>query len=241
VAVRFALLLLPVALLPALEVGGTFRLGNMAFAYDREEADTTFAGRELQWGLSLFVRQALTEQFTFSSAFQRDQILRNVAYNTVTFRQSFLRIGVGPFFGVFNSRSAVLKPGISTSVQIEFPGVAYLLFRSDSSIGGRLVEVGDYTPYKVLLSFAYQHLTRSFIHADVDAPVRHALNSIVLGTTLDLYVTPFLTTTVELESSVYTFGGEALLGISNPGPAGYLFRAYAGVTLNTDHIPAQQQ
>ena len=204
---------------------------------------------------------------------------------------SFLRIGVGPFFGLFNSTSSILKPGLSTSVQLEFPGIAYMLFRSDSSIGGRLVEVGDYTqersdiavgvyvqnvimsavlksrrfsqktaadaeildalsvyafetdifrknaPYKVLLSFGYHQLTRSYIHP---TETLHALNSIVLGTNVDIFLTPYLTTSLNLESSVYSFGSDELLGISNPGPGGYLFRAYVGVTFDTDHLPSRE-
>lgn len=272
---------LPVA---ALEISGTFRLGNNSFAQDRAETDVTFPGTLDQWGLDLSVKQAITDDFTFSSSLQRELILRNTVYNTLTYRQGFLRIGVGPFFGLFNSPTSILKPGISTSVQLEFAGIAYVLFRSDSSIGGRLVEVGDYTqersdvsaglyvknvivsgvlqtrkfsqktaaevetvdtlsvyalqtdifrknaPYKVLLSFGYHQVARSYIHPT--ETVRHILNSIVLGTRLDLYLTPFVSTTLDLESSMYTFGNGELLGISNPGPGGYLFRLYAGATFD---------
>jgi len=279
--------------LSSLEVTGTFRLGNMAMAETRPETDLTFPGNQYQWGFDLAVRQAITEDFTFASSLERDLVLRNTVYNTLTYRQSFLSIGVGPFFGVFNSRTAILKPGITTSVQLEFPGVAYVLLRSDSTIGGRLVEIGDYTqerseisaglylrnvimsgvlrtrkysqksaadvetvdslsiyafetdifrknaPYKVLLSFGYHQLVRSFIHPT--ETVRHTLNSIVLGTKVDVQLTPFLTSTIDLESSMYTFGSDSLLGISNPGPGGYLFRVYAGVTFDTDRIPARQQ
>jgi hypothetical protein len=277
-----------------LEIGGSFRLGTLGFALDRAQTDATFSGDKLQWGASLSVQQPLSDDFSFASAFERDLILRNTVYNTLTFRQSFLRIGVGPFFGVFNSTVSILKPGLTTSVQVEFPGVAYLYFRSDSTIGGRLVEVGDYTqersdvaagiyvgsvilsanlrsrrfsqktsaavetvdgltayaletdifrknaPYKILLSFGYHQLTRTFVDAALAEPVRHALNSIVLGTNVDMYITGFLTTSLNLESSIYTFGGGSLLGISNPGPGGYLFRVSVGFSLNTDRIPVSQ-
>jgi hypothetical protein len=287
-AVLAVLLAAPVLQVAALEISGTFRLGNMSFAQTRPETDVAFAGDQYQWGLDLSVKQAITDDFTFSSSLRRELILRNTVYNTLTYRQSFLRIGVGPFFGLFNSTTSVLKPGITTSVQLEFPGVAYVMFRSDSSIGGRLVEVGDYTqersdisaglyvkniimsglletrrfsqktaadvetidtlsiyafqtdmfrknaPYKILVTFGYHQLGRTFVHPT--ETVQHTLNSIVLGTKVDLFLTPFLTTSLDLESSIYTFGNGELLGISNPGPGGYLFRAYIGVTFDTDRL-----
>lgn len=278
--------------LSALEITGSFRLGTLGFDAGREESETTFAGDVLQWGAQIGVRQSLSDELSFSSNFDRDLILRNTIYNTLTFRQSFLRLGVGPFFGVLNSTTAILKPGITTLVQVEFPGLAYLLFRSDSTIGGRLVEVLDYTqersdiaaglyignvimsanlrsrrfsqktaaevetvdaltvyaletdifrknaPYKALISFGYHNLTRSFIHPD--ETIKHTLNSIVLGTSVDIFLTAFLTTSLSLESSIYTFGGGELLGVSNPGPGGYLFRTYVGVTFDTDRLPARE-
>jgi hypothetical protein len=283
-----AALLLGASALPvaALEVSGSFQLGNNAFALDRAETNVTFPGDLYQWGADVSVKQAITDDFTFTSSVQRELILRNTVYNTLTYRQGFLRIGVGPFFGLFNSSTAILKPGITTSVQLELAGLAFVSFRSDSSIGGRLVEIGDYTqersdisaglyvknviisgllqtrkfsqktatdvetvdtlsvyafqtdiyrkntPYKLLLTFGYHQLARSYVHPT--ETVQHVLNSIVLGTRLDLYLTPFLSTTLDLESSMYTFGNGELLGISNPGPGGYLFRAYAGVTFDLD-------
>jgi hypothetical protein len=286
------MLLVPLAPLAALEVSVDYRMGSMAFLTNRLETDVTFPGTQFGWGFDVGVTQALAEGFTFASSVERDLVLRNTVYNTLTYQQSFLRIGVGPFFGLFNSTAAVLKPGISTAVQVEFPGVAFVSFRSDSTIGGRLVEVGDYTqersdisagfyvrnvimsgvlqtrtfsqktaadvetvdslsiyafqtdifrknaPYKVLLSFGYHQLARSFIHPT--ETIRQTLNSIVIGTNVDLFLTPYLTALVNLESSVYTFGGDALLGISNPGPGGYLFRASVGVKLNTDRLPAKE-
>jgi hypothetical protein len=277
----------------ALEISGTFRLGNMSFAEDRAEDDVDFAGDQYQWGAELAVTQAISEDLTFSSSIRRELVLRNTVYNMLTYRQSFVRVGVGPFFGLFNSTASILKPGISTSVQLDFPGVAYVLFRSDSSIGGRLVEIGDYTqersdisagfyarnvivsavletrrfsqktgadaetvdtlsiyalqtdifrknaPYKVLLSFGYHQLGRAFVHPD--ETLRHIINSVVVGTDVDMYLTPYLTVSLNLESSVYSFGSGELFGISNPGPGGYLFRAYAGASLNTEKIPSRDR
>lgn len=286
------LLAAPIPRAAALEISGSFRLGNMSFADDRAEADTEFAGDLLQWGGELSVTQAISEDLVFCSSVRRELVLRNSVYNMLTYRQGFVRIGVGPFFGLFNAAAAILKPGISTSVQLDFPGVAYVMFRSDSSIGGRLVELGDYTqersdisagfyarnvivsgvletrrfsqktaadtetvdtlsiyaletdifrknsPYKILLSFGYHQLGRAFVHAD--ETVRHQLNSIVVGTFVDMFVTPYLTVSANLESSVYSFGSGALFGVSNPGPGGYLFRAYLGLGFDTEKLPGRE-
>ena len=275
-----------------LRIGGRFDLSTLSFKHDRVQTTTAFPGNQVMWGISASVQQDLSDTFSFSSGFHRDLILRNISYNIIEFTQSFLRIGVGPIFGFFNDTASILKAGISTAVQLEFPGIAYLTFRADSSIGGRLVEIGDYTqersdiaaavyvknaiisaeirsrkysqktaadletvdgitsysfvtdiyrknvPYRVGLTFGYQNITRSYISSA--ATVRHVLNSIVLGTKVELAVTQFLTTSIDLESSIYTFGSEALLGVSNPGPGGYLFRVYAGFTFDTERLPAKE-
>ncbi len=272
----------------SLDVGINFRIGNLAFRNDRTANDTTFNGTNYFYGLSLFTTASISDNFSFESGFFNDAILKNISYTIFNYRQKFITIGVGPFFGFFNSTSTILKSGISTSILLELPGIVFLRFRSDSTIGGRLIEIGDYIqernnisagyyvknaicslnlsskkyiqkasstietvdslteysfktevfqknmPYTIDIAFAYQTLKKEFITSTTTT--KHTLNSIILKTKLKFFIEEYLTLYTDLESSIYTFGEDALLGISNPGPGGYLFRLNTGVTLNLDKI-----
>ncbi len=278
-------LLLNLSEIKALEVGASFRLENLAFDKDREATQSSFSGTDLFWGVSVFGNHKLSENLSFEGGFYNDTILRNISYTLFNYNIAFLSLGVGPFFGFFNSPGTILKSGLSTSVRIELPGIIYFQLRADNSIGGRLIEDGDYIqerndisagfyvhnaicslnintkkftqkksgtevidslndysfktdifqknlPFKLHLSFSYQRLTKKYI----DSSDPHTLNSIILGTAIDLDVTDYLTVLLNLESSIYTFGQDELLGISNPGPGGYLFRFYTGCIINFDKL-----
>ena len=90
-------------------------------------------------------------------------------------------------------------------------------------------------PYKIVVTFALQGISKSY---DGKEEIKiHTLNSLVLGTRVDLDVTDFLTVIIDLDSSIYSYGQDELLGVSNPGPlGGYLFRALAGVRIDMDRI-----
>ena len=275
----------------SLELGTNFHIGNLAFDRARVSTDTTFTGLSFPWGVDAFVDHSVNEQIGIHAGFYMDSILRNTVYTLFTFKESFLELSVGPFFGLFNSRTTLLKSGISTAIKLEFPGIIFVRFRTDSSIGGRLVEAGDYlqerndlgvgfyvpqaicsvglltkkytvkvaagetvdnlyiysfttdifqknTPYKVIVNFALHQLSKTFI--ETAQTTKHALNSLVAGFTIDIFLADFMTLSVSLDSSIYTFGTNALLGITNPGPGGYLFQASAGVKINIDSIIARQ-
>jgi hypothetical protein len=128
----------------ALDLGLTAWAGNLGFRTDRASTDTTFPGADYFWGLSLYGSQQITDKIGFETGFYSDQVLRNTSYTLFTYSEKILSIGVGPFFGFFNDPVTLLKSGISTAVKLELPGIAFVSFRSDSSIGGELVQVGDY-------------------------------------------------------------------------------------------------
>jgi hypothetical protein len=88
-------------------------------------------------------------------------------------------------------------------------------------------------PYKIILSFGLQTRSKQFVDS---TPTTHSLYSLVIGTRADIGITDSITLILDLDSSIYTFGQDALLGISNPGPGGYLFRAVAGVSLDMSKL-----
>jgi hypothetical protein len=129
--------------LGALEIGTTFYLGNLAFS-DERAAGATDLPAIFPWGGSVVAYQQIDSQIAVNIGFYSDPTLNYVSYTLLDYRLPYFSISVGPFFGFFNSRNTLLKPGISTAVRADIPGLAFVSFRADSSIGGRLVEPGDY-------------------------------------------------------------------------------------------------
>jgi hypothetical protein len=91
-------------------------------------------------------------------------------------------------------------------------------------------------PFRLVFTFSYQSLGKAF-YDGTSNPV-HTLNSIVLGTEADINLSGFLALVLNLDSSIYSFGQDELLGISNPGPGGFLFRASAGFRLDLSKLKA---
>ena len=137
-ALSLLFLLLFGGLITGLEVGTFFTIGNLSLSEEGAPA----AG--YPWGLTLTGSQALAESFAVQAGYSLDPTLKNLVYTIFSYKQDSFSLGVGPFFGIFNSASTIMKSGISTSVQLEWPGTAFLSFRADSSIGGRMVQTGDY-------------------------------------------------------------------------------------------------
>lgn len=129
--------------LQAFEVSTEFQIGNLGFSSDRSSTATD-SPAHFPWGLSVYGNEEITGDLGVDVGFYFDQTLKYISYTNLRFTQQFFTLGVGPFFGLFNSDTTLLKPGISTSVRLDFPGLVFVEFRADSSIGGRLVQAGDY-------------------------------------------------------------------------------------------------
>jgi hypothetical protein len=88
-----------------------------------------------------------------------------------------------------------------------------------------------YVPYRLALGLAYQRVLKEF-SAD-PSPVRHRLNSIILGTDLIVPVRGMMNVSVGLQSSIFTFGvaDETFLTIPSTGFESYLFDVRLGVEM----------
>ncbi len=272
----------------ALEISVDFQIGNIGFA-DNRTSDAANYPVLYPWGISLSGNQPVSESMGIQAGFNMDPILNNIGYTILTFTQANFSLGVGPFFGLFNSPGSIIAPGLSTLFRLDFPGLLFVELRSDSSIGARLVREGDYlqersgitfgvyvlnaivtanllaksythitaenevidslveysfktdiyqknVPYKVLLSFAYQTRTKSYTGFITRNTILHQINSIVLGTRIDIKVTKYLSFVADLESSVYSFGSAAdsILVFPSSGISAYLFNVTGGITLHID-------
>jgi len=136
--IALILFVLPLAALSGLELETFFSIGNIALE------DTGSPSTEYPWGITVGGTQQLSESMSIQAGYTFDPILKNVVHTNFVYKEQFFTIGVGPFFGLFNSASTLMQSGISTSVAIEWPGIFFVSFRADNTIGGRLVQTGDY-------------------------------------------------------------------------------------------------
>ncbi len=81
-------------------------------------------------------------------------------------------------------------------------------------------------PYHVTLDFAFQSRSLAFV---AGSTTTHAYGAIVLGTDIRAQVTESLSVHLDLESSIYTFGTEFLVGTVNT--ESFLFRARLGASV----------
>ncbi|MCK4514882.1 MAG: hypothetical protein KAU31_06465 [Spirochaetaceae bacterium] len=84
-------------------------------------------------------------------------------------------------------------------------------------------------PYQIALNFAYQDAGRQFVDATT---VNHAYGSVVIGARVTLSLFDAFTLVADLDSSIYTFGRDFLLGeVSSDS---FLFRLSTGLEINLD-------
>ena len=283
---RTLLLIVTVVSLNAVDVGARFQLSNIDFASDRDKTDTTVEGVDYLYGLSVFGSADAGEDMIIEGGLIYDPVLRYSAFALINFRRDFFQIKAGPFFGVLNDWNTILKPGISTAVRVDLPGLIFTRLEADSSIGGRLVRTGDYLqersligvgfyvpnaicelsvltksfteksstgemvnelaaytfstdiyqknrPYKVELRFAYQTRTLTFIEA---VESEHVLNSLVIGTRLELQASKRLDLFFDLESNVYSFGevDSTFIDFADSGIGIYLFSLSTGFSFSLE-------
>ena len=138
-------ILITAVLLPAIaaETGGTFTMGNNNLPSE-PMTTTAFAGDQYLWGMSLFWKREANDVSGIEVGFDRDSILNNIGYTNFYYNDDLFNISVGPFFGVFNTTETLIKSGLTTSIRVNIPGIAFAQFNTQSTIGGRLVSAGDY-------------------------------------------------------------------------------------------------
>lgn len=87
-------------------------------------------------------------------------------------------------------------------------------------------------PYRVLVDLGYQDWTRTYPGTAVDG-----LGALVLGAQLSADVSPALTLVFGLDSGVYMFGTDALLGYG-PAATSFMFSATAGCVIHLGAMPS---
>lgn len=141
-----SLLFLITFLIPAtgMEISTLFHISNISFNKTDTAPVSNFSGTYYPWGISVFGSDEISDELSLRAGVFYDPILRKTTYTLFEYQHNFFKLGVGPFFGLFNTAETIMKSGISTSVRVELPGIMFASLKADSSIGSRFVKVGDY-------------------------------------------------------------------------------------------------
>ena len=141
-----SLLFLITFLIPAtgMEISTLFHISNISFNKTDTAPVSNFSGTYYPWGISVFGSDEISDEMSLRAGVFYDPILRKTTYTLFEYQHNFFKLGVGPFFGLFNTAETIMKSGISTSVRVELPGIMFASLKADSSIGSRFVKVGDY-------------------------------------------------------------------------------------------------
>ncbi len=127
----------------ASETGASFTIGNNNLPKN-PMTNADFPVKQFPWGGSFFWKKEANDVSGIDIGFYRDPILQNIGYTNFYYNEEIFKIVVGPFFGLLNNYETIIKPGIYTSIRFNIPGIAFAQFRTQSTIGGRLVKKGDY-------------------------------------------------------------------------------------------------
>ncbi|MCK5672822.1 MAG: hypothetical protein KAH95_05575 [Spirochaetales bacterium] len=134
-------ILIPVV---GMEISTLFHISDISFDKTDTVPVSSFSGTYYPWGISVFGNDEISDDMSLKAGIFYDPVLRYTTYTLFEYQHEFFKLGVGPFFGIFNTPGTILKSGISTSVRVEIPGLLYASLKADSSIGSRFVKVGDY-------------------------------------------------------------------------------------------------
>jgi hypothetical protein len=141
-----SILFLITVLIPVtgMEISTLFHISDISFDKTDTAPVSNFSGTYYPWGISVFGSDEISDEMSLQAGIFYDPVLRYTTYTLFEYQHSFFKLGVGPFFGLFNTAETIMKSGISTSVRVELPGIMFASLKADSSIGSRFVKVGDY-------------------------------------------------------------------------------------------------
>jgi hypothetical protein len=128
--------------LSAQEIGIEATGGNLQFPWTQTTPTTgsPFPSDNYFIGGNAWLQAPLGDDASVRLSYDRDAVLRNTAVAAVQFERGIARISVGPMFGFLNSTLAPFSAGISASVRLQLPGVAYVSMRSDGGTAISLLQ-----------------------------------------------------------------------------------------------------
>jgi hypothetical protein len=129
----------------AIEFGLEGGTSNLQFPWTPVSPITknTFPASNFFVGGQAWMIAPLGEDASIKVSLQRDQVTRNCAIGIVQFERGIARISVGPLFGFLNTDAVPFSMGLSASVRLQWPGVAYISMRSDGGTAISVLQTAD--------------------------------------------------------------------------------------------------
>jgi len=103
-----------------MEISTLFHISDISFDKKDTSPVSSLSTTTYPWGISIFGTDSINEDMRIKAGVFYDPVLRYTSYTLFEYQHEFFRLGVGPFFGTFNTTGTILKSGISTSVRIEY-------------------------------------------------------------------------------------------------------------------------
>lgn len=130
--------------LAALDIGTEARVASLQFPWSQTTETTgtaPWSSDITRWfeGVATWVDIPMGEDFEIHVGYETDPVIRNVVSSLFRFDRGIASVGVGPFVGFLNSDGRLASFGLSTALQVQWPGIAYLSAQSDGGLALGLV------------------------------------------------------------------------------------------------------
>lgn len=112
-------------------------------------------------------------------------------------------------FGVY-LRNTILSLFVQSKIFTEYTSSYGTVSDSQTDYGTRTEVFQKNIPFRIILSFFFRNMTRYY--EDIASPTEHTIGSIIFGTRLEYSYNSRWTAYVDLESSIYSFGLNDLIG-----------------------------
>ncbi len=122
--------------LQAEETGFEVSMGNYGLE-EQNPAKKDFQ-QAIYWGGSLYYRAATEgeEDFNWGFSFTKDPLMGFTLNGELSVKKYWYSISLGPALGILNESWTLIKPGLSSKIQVEWPGILF------AGIGGTIIPGG---------------------------------------------------------------------------------------------------
>lgn len=142
-----AALLAAAAAAQTTQIGVSGMVSNLFFPWTDSDATastvTAFPSTNYFWGGEAWFSVPIGLDGTVKVSYLRDPVLRNLVTGTVEFERGIAKVAVGPLVGMFNSSSVPFSAGLATSVELRWPGVAYVSVRSEGGLAVGVLQLSQ--------------------------------------------------------------------------------------------------